>query len=82
MNKHVKRLVGEVPAQEKSIDPLLLEIIRIISEGGVELRVANFLMANGFTDVDVWRELKKGGVPSDIGQTVLNIVRDEMSRNR
>lgn len=45
--------------QEKQIEPLLPELIKILEEGGAVERMGRFLVSQGWTYQDAWREVKK-----------------------
>ena len=48
-----------VSTSSKSIEVVLPNLIKIATEGDVAYRIANYLIKNGWTGEDFWRESKK-----------------------
>lgn len=64
MSQTARQIIGE--AAPPPIEELLPEMVKIAEEGDVIERLVRFLMSKGYTDQDLWREIKKLSFVSDV----------------
>lgn len=70
-----------VPAAPKNILDVLPEMIRIAKEGNEFDRISRMLEAAGWTEMDLWREVKKLYTGAEFTLTLQNRFRDITRHN-
>ena len=78
MSALAKHIIGE--ATPPPIEELLPEMVKIAEEGDVIERLVRFLITKGYTDQDLWREIKKLSFVSEVHTMALRNTFQDIQR--
>jgi hypothetical protein len=77
MAHNIKKTADRLLPEVKDIGAVLPEMIRIAGEGDVAERIAKLLVSQGWTSMDLWREVKRlEGVSIDFTRAIEYALRD------